>query len=37
VVNGVLHRTTVLVAWVALVVGVHLLGLARIWHMPVYH
>ena len=37
VVNGVLHRTAVSVAWVALVVGVHFFGLARIWHMPLYH
>jgi hypothetical protein len=36
-VNGVLHRTAVSVAWVALVVGVHFFGLARIWHMPLYH
>jgi hypothetical protein len=36
VVNGVLHRTAVSVAWVALVVGVHFFGLARIWHMPLY-
>jgi hypothetical protein len=37
VINGVLHRTAVSVAWVALVVGVHFFGLARIWHMPLYH
>jgi hypothetical protein len=37
VVNGVLHRTAVSVAWVALVVGVHFFGLAKIWHMPLYH
>ena len=37
VVNGVLHRSAVSVAWVALVVGVHFFGLARIWRMPVYH
>jgi hypothetical protein len=37
VVNGVLHRTAVSVAWVALVVGVHFFGLAWIWHMPLYH
>jgi hypothetical protein len=37
VVNGVLHRTAVSVAWVALVVGAHFFGLARIWHMPLYH
>jgi uncharacterized membrane protein len=36
VINGVLHRTAVSVAWVALVVGVHFFGLARIWHMPLY-
>jgi hypothetical protein len=37
VINGVLHRTAVSVAWVALVVGVHFFGLARIWRMPLYH
>jgi hypothetical protein len=37
VINGVLHRTAVSVAWVALVVGVHFFGLARIWQMPLYH
>ena len=37
VVNGVLHRSAVSVAWVALVVGVHFFGLARIWRMPLYH
>jgi hypothetical protein len=37
VVNGVLHRTAVSVAWVALVVGVHFFGLAMIWHIPLYH
>lgn len=37
VVNGVLHRTAVSVAWVALVVGAHFFGLARIWRMPLYH
>jgi hypothetical protein len=34
VINGVLHRSAVAVAWVALVVGVHFFGLARVWHMP---
>jgi len=33
-INGVLHRSAVAVAWVALVVGVHFFGLARVWHMP---
>jgi hypothetical protein len=37
VINGVLHHTAVSVAWVALVVGVHFFGLAKIWHMPLYH
>jgi hypothetical protein len=37
VVNGVLHRAAVSVAWVALVVGVHFFGLARIWRMPLYY
>jgi hypothetical protein len=37
VINGVLHHTAVSVAWVALVVGVHFFGLARIWRMPLYH
>ena len=37
VVNGVLHGKAVAVAWVALVVGVHFFGLARIWRMPLYH
>src|SRR2546429_3324482 len=37
IINGVLHRTAVSVAWVALVVGVHFFGLAGIWRMPLYH
>jgi uncharacterized membrane protein len=37
VVNGVLHGKAVAVAWVALVVGVHFFGLARIWSMPLYY
>jgi hypothetical protein len=37
VVNGVLHRTAVSVAWVAVVVGVHFFGLGRIWRMQLYH
>lgn len=36
VVNGVLHRPAVSVAWVALVVGVHFVGLGRIWRTPLY-
>lgn len=36
-INGVLDRTAVSVAWVALVVGVHFFGLAAIWRMPLYH
>lgn len=37
VINGVLHRTAVAVAWVALVVGVHFFGLGWIWRMRLYH
>jgi len=37
VINNVLHRTAVSVAWVALVVGMHFFGLAWIWRMPLYH
>ena len=37
VINGVLDGTAVSVAWVALVVGVHFFGLARIWRMPLYY
>ena len=37
VINGVLHGKAVSVAWVALVVGVHFFGLARIWRMPLYY
>jgi hypothetical protein len=37
VINGVLHRSALSVAWVALVVGVHFFGLAWIWRMPLFH
>ncbi|SBT37137.1 hypothetical protein [Micromonospora auratinigra] len=37
VINGVLHRPEVAVAWVAVVVGVHFFGLAHVWRMPRYH
>ena len=37
VLNGLLHRTAVAVAWVALVVGVHFFGLGRIWQTRLYH
>jgi len=37
IINGVLHHTAISIAWVALVVGVHFFGLARIWRMPLYH
>ena len=37
VINGVLHRSAVSVAWVAFVVGVHFFGLAWIWRMPLFH
>jgi len=34
VINTVLHHSQVAVAWVALVVGIHFFGLARIWRLP---
>lgn len=37
VINGVLHRQAVSVAWVAAVVGLHFFGLGRLWRMPMYH
>jgi hypothetical protein len=37
VINGVLHRPAVAVAWVSVVVGVHFFGLGAIWHMRFYH
>ncbi|GAA3452865.1 hypothetical protein [Dactylosporangium matsuzakiense] len=37
VINGVLHRSEVSVAWVALVVGLHFYGLGAVWHAPMYH
>jgi hypothetical protein len=37
VVNGVLDRAAVSVAWVALVVGVHFFALAAIWRTALYH
>jgi hypothetical protein len=37
VVNNVLHRPAVAVAWVAVVVGVHFFGLGRVWRMPRFH
>jgi hypothetical protein len=37
VINGVLHRSEVAVAWVALVVGLHFYGLGWVWHTPLYH
>lgn len=37
VINGVLQRPEVGVAWVALVVGVHFFGLGWIWRIRVYH
>lgn len=37
VINGVLHRSAVAVAWVAVVVGVHFFGLGWVWRMPLYH
>jgi hypothetical protein len=35
--NEVLHRTAVAVAWVAVVVGVHFFPLARYWRIPLFH
>ncbi|MFC4145182.1 hypothetical protein ACFO0M_02835 [Micromonospora mangrovi] len=37
VVNNVLHRPSVAVAWVAFVVGVHFFGLGRVWRMSRFH
>ncbi|MFI5910370.1 hypothetical protein [Dactylosporangium sp. NPDC051541] len=37
VINGVLHRTEVSVAWVALIVGLHFYGLGYVWHAQMYH
>ncbi|MDG4802041.1 hypothetical protein [Micromonospora sp. WMMD980] len=37
VINNVLDRPAVSVAWVAVVVGVHFFGLAAVWRMPRYH
>ncbi|MGC4897347.1 hypothetical protein [Micromonospora sp. DT31] len=37
VINGVLDRPALAVAWVAVVVGVHFFGLAAVWRMPRYH
>ncbi|WP_254909615.1 hypothetical protein [Micromonospora sp. NBS 11-29] len=37
VINNVLDRPAVAVAWVAVVVGVHFFGLAAVWRMPRYH
>jgi hypothetical protein len=37
VLNGVLHRPAVSVAWVATVVGVHFFPLARNWQIPLFH
>ncbi|MET7833686.1 hypothetical protein ABZS44_12725 [Micromonospora sediminicola] len=37
VINNVLDRPEVAVAWVAVVVGVHFFGLAAVWRMPRYH
>jgi hypothetical protein len=34
VINTVLHRSQIAVAWVALVVGIHFFGLARAWRLP---
>ena len=35
-INNVFHRPAVAVAWVAVVVGVHFIGLAKVWRMPIY-
>lgn len=37
VVNNVLHRPAVAVAWLAVVIGVHFFGLGRVWRMPLFH
>jgi hypothetical protein len=37
VINGVLKKPDVAVAWVAVVVGVHFFGLASAWRMPLFH
>ncbi|MER5606487.1 hypothetical protein AB0F93_07880 [Micromonospora tulbaghiae] len=37
VINNVLDRPAVAVAWVAVVVGVHFFGLGHVWRMPLYH
>ncbi|MEU7866977.1 hypothetical protein [Dactylosporangium sp. NPDC049140] len=37
VINAVLHRFEVSVAWVALVVGLHFYGLGYVWSAPMYH
>ncbi|MET7472071.1 hypothetical protein ABZU22_18270 [Micromonospora sp. NPDC005222] len=37
VINNVLDRPAVGVAWVAVVVGMHFFGLAHVWRMPLYH
>ena len=37
IINGVLHRPVVSVAWVALVVGLHFFGLGRIWRTLLYY
>ncbi|MCT2582892.1 hypothetical protein [Actinophytocola gossypii] len=34
--NGVLDWPQVAVAWIAVVVGVHFVGLAKLWHMDLY-
>ncbi|HEY0450050.1 hypothetical protein [Actinophytocola sp.] len=33
VINQVLHRPSVAVAWIAVVVGVHFVGLGKLWHL----
>jgi hypothetical protein len=37
VINALLHRTEMSVAWIALVVGLHFYGLGYLWRMPMYH
>ena len=34
--NGVLDASQVAVAWIAVVVGVHFVGLGKLWHMDLY-
>ncbi|GIE76724.1 hypothetical protein Aph02nite_26740 [Actinoplanes philippinensis] len=37
VINGVLHRSEIAIAWVAVVVGIHFFALAWAWRLPLFH